>query len=247
MTQIGKLLAIFELILGVGIAVLSTAQYTNRPGWFDKASDTGTDKGNRPMPFEALAAEIDVLGKQATLASKGWGDELKDLEARESLRKGRNDKMFGKAGLLEKGRTAVGGDSDPAFRELKEDEATRLIDLATFGPPVTVLGPGDKPVPVGGAENLLGQFEKDAKLAEGLVVDIAKLRVEQKALGAQVVVMEQRLLKQNVIRENLYNEATHLAAFEVNAGEQRDTVTRRRQQLLERLVPFRGGPMGSGN
>jgi hypothetical protein len=187
-----------------------------------------------------MTDEIDALGKAALVASRSWGDGLKSVEAGEVERQRRQRQV---KSLLDKARTAKGGDTDPAFFELKEDEKTRLINLEDRSTPVAVLSTqGNLKVPLGGTETLLGQFEKDVELAGQIAKDFTELRKQQTGLQLEVVAMEERFLKQNVIREHLYNEASHLAAFEVNASEQRDTVLRRKRQLELRLVPFRAAP-----
>lgn len=240
MTLFGKILAVLELILGVGIAVASASLYANRPGWFNPPPEAGVDKGNQPMSFPALTAEIDALSKAATTASKNWGDDYKLLTAREDTRKERQGDI---ATLLRLAKTAK-GDDDPAFFDLKEDPATRLLDLKGRDAPVTMLSPlgGEKKVAVGGADTLLDRFEKDSKSAQDTAIESVKLRELQKQLGGEVVAMEQRYLKQLLIRDQLTEEAGYLAALEINAVEQRDTLNHRRKQLNERLAPFRGPP-----
>jgi hypothetical protein len=240
MTLFGKILAVLELILGVGIAVASASLYANRPGWFDPAPDAGVDKGNHPVSFPALSAEIDSLSKAAANASKNWGDDYKLLTSREEARKERQEDTRTLLNLAKNAR----GDDQPAFFDLKEDEATRLLDLKGRDNPVTMLSPlgGEKKVAIGGADTLLAQFERDSKAAQDTAAESVKLREVQKQLGVEVINMEQRYLKQLTIRDQLTEEAGYLAALEINAVEQRDTVNNRRKQLIDRLGPFRGQP-----
>ena len=258
MTFFGKLLTFLFLVGGIGAGVWSTSIYTQRPGWFEKAPDAGVDKGNAPISFELLKSEIDALGVAATASSKNWGDGLAELQAREKLRRDRLVKM---TGLIARAKTGGKGGVG-AFNELKEDEKTRLIDLDNLGPEVKVLaGLGSQTVPLQGADTLLDQFTKDAEAVHVLVTEIKMLRIgapaghpdfdkyknnNQRELALAVVALEQRLLYQNVIRDQLQNEALYLATFEVNVSEQRDTVQRRKRQLERRLVPFQGPPK-SGN
>ena len=51
--------------------------------------------------------------------------------------------------------------------------------------------------------------------------------------------VQNKIYKQWDIRDNLVVEASRLEAFEVNATEHMGTVTRRRDQLINRLAPFR--------
>lgn len=253
MTFIGKLLVFLNLIVGIGIAVWSTAVYTQRPAAYGDIPDS-VDKGNSPVIFKQMAAEIDAAGKSAAAASAGWGRQLKVLEAAELLRDDRRVKMFGqvnrdgtkaKQGLIDyaRGGNKAGG---AAFYNLKEDPATRLLNLSPTAADV-VKGPNNQPLRP--ADVLLAEYQRDAlaiygtpdgegTFTGGLTQDIAALRAEQKRLGADVVTVERQVLAQLVIREDQRNEAAYLAAFEVNVAEQRETVVRRRDQLLRRLSVF---------
>src|SRR5262245_19881355 len=90
MTAIGKLLAILNLVIGLGILTWSVGIYVERPGWFEKADAGGIDKGNNPVGFDQLKTEIDSLGRAAGVASAAWGTHLQALEEREKFRADRN-------------------------------------------------------------------------------------------------------------------------------------------------------------
>ena len=57
-------------------------------------------------------------------------------------------------------------------------------------------------------------------------------------LGTRIVIVQTQIHKQRDIRDQLVVEESHLAAFEVNATLNRDTYTRRRQQLFVRIQTF---------
>ena len=57
-------------------------------------------------------------------------------------------------------------------------------------------------------------------------------------LGTEIVKVQTQIHKQRDIRDQLVVEASHLASFEVNATLNRDTYTRRRQQLFDRIQMF---------
>lgn len=254
MTFIGKLLIFLNLIVGIGAAVYSTSVYANRPVWFT-AIDGGVDKGNSPINFPQLTADIDAQGKAANLASAAWGTQLKSVQAAEELRAKRHVIMFGTLpndtrptantkGLIGYARDgnlpdAKGG----GFLHLSEDPATRLLELspnlkdaATFKKNV-VHGPDDQPLK--GTETLLSQFTMDSAEAETQAFLSKSLRARQKVLGSQIIAVQTQVHKQREIRDNLVNEALHLADFEINATLNRETFKNRQKQLQDRLAPFR--------
>ena len=61
-------------------------------------------------------------------------------------------------------------------------------------------------------------------------------------LGGEILVEEDRLLRMSDIRTNVQAELFYLASFEVNVYETRETVLRRKQQLVRRLTELGGVP-----
>lgn len=241
MTTVGKLLVFVNLVLGVGAATWATAVYGQRPGWFDPPAEAA--KGTAPLTFKGLAADIDALGKAAASAGASWSAQYARLTKAEDVRAARLQKMYGGGGARGLVEVAHAGGypkaGQAAFFNLKEDPATRLLDLdpnvAEKG--VVVLGPDGQPLR--GADTLLERFNADAKAANDLAAQSAELRQEQAKLGLVVAADEVRLLKQRDIRENLRNEAAFLAGLEVNVAAELDTVATRRGQLVRALAPFR--------
>lgn len=241
MTTIGKLLAFLNLVVGVGLAMWSVNLYTNRPSWFEKASDV-VDKGNSPITFEQLKGEIDTLGKSAASLSGRWGGELTVLQQREATRKDRQVKQATRL------RIARNGDDTKKvapFTELNEDPVTKLIDLEKPG--AVVLGPPPPGETVGqplrGSDRLLDSVNRDIAETSRLAMTSQKLRLEERKLAGEILATEVRYLKQTDIRENLTNEFFFLSAFEVNVYEDRETVFKRKAQLQRRLASF--GPQGN--
>ncbi|MDB5309757.1 MAG: hypothetical protein JWO38_3959 [Gemmataceae bacterium] len=266
MTVIGKLLVFLNLVFGIGIAVWSTAAYSQRPSWFSPAPEGGVDKGHSPLAFAQLGAEIDNLGKVAVTAGGSWGAQYKALQTAEQIRADRHIKMFGTLPDGTRAKTATGADvkgligyakdghpqaeGNAGFFQLKEEPNGKLFDLGSYVQgtgeldPKTlgkvVLGPNNQQ-PLAGAGTLLERYNTDAAAVTDMAYKSADLRAQQKKLGAEVVLVDDQVIKQRVIRDNLINEASYLGAFEVNVVEQRETVVRRRTQLRDRLVPF-GAP-----
>lgn len=251
MTSIGKTLVFVVLVFGVGVAVLSAATYTQRPTWFKQPGEGGIDKGNTPLYFSELKKEIDALGNAAVAAGSAWGANKRQLEAAEALRAARAAQMFGvknpdgttrTKGLLDfarEGRQKAGMPEvdAPGFFNLKEDPATKLLDLNNTAE--TIQGP-DK-LPLRGADQLLARINADAKAGVELAEKSQKLRAQQKQLSADIALLDTRVAKQRTIRDHQLNEAAYLAAFEVNVNEQRKIATRRQAQLIDELKKF-GGP-----
>ena len=254
MTILGKILVFLNLIIAIGAGVLGTSMYTHRLPYFEDYKDTPIEKGNTPHTFKQLAADIDEQSKAAFLAGANWGTNLKALSAAESNRTTRYVQMFGKnldgnrptpttKGLIDHAQEGnYPGANGGGFLNLVEDPVSKLLNLkpdltdaATFKK-IVVHGPDDQPLK--GTDTLLDQFTKDSVEAEAQANLSKKLRAEQKALGERIVLVQNQIHKQRDIRDQLVVEATHLASFEVNATLNRDTFTRRRQQLIDRLAPF---------
>ncbi|HXD87406.1 MAG TPA: hypothetical protein VN641_13000 [Urbifossiella sp.] len=250
MTALGKTLIFLNLILGIGAAVYSTSVYANRPPWFEDP-ESNIDKGNKPLYFKQLAADIDAGGKAGGFASAAWGTQLKNLESKEKLRSDRYVRMFG---TLPDGTRAAGskglldyahegkmpGAGAGGFVNLSEDPTTRLLDLNPDLKDVkNVIVHGPDGLPLKGTDSLLEQFEKDSLLAEQQANLSKKLRAQVEALGLRIGTVQTQVHKQREIRDNLVNEAAYLENFRVNATLNRETFQARRNQLLERLAPFR--------
>jgi hypothetical protein len=230
MTAIGKALVFLTLVLGVGAAVFGTVVYTQRPGWFDDVPDGPVAKGHVVVSFKQLAKDADTQGKAAAATSAAWGKQLKELTAAEADQKTRAA-LYAK--LTTNARTGAVG-----FYELYEDPATGRLDLSKLEPPTPVRGPDGKSL--AGADTLLSQIAASTdRIANVLTPSIAKLRAEQKRLQVEVDDTADKLGRQRVIRENLQNESSYLAAAGVNVTEQRETARRRKDQLVRRLQLFR--------
>jgi hypothetical protein len=254
MTTLGKTLVFLNLIIGIGAGIVSTSMYTHRLPYFEDFKDIPIEKGNNPHTFKQLATDIEEQTKAAYLASGNWGTSLKALSAAENIRATRYLQMFGKMldgnrptpntkGLIDHAHEGnYPGANGGGFLNLVEDPTTKLLNLkpdltdaASFKRNV-VHGPDDQPLK--GTDTLLDQFTKDSAESETQAFLSKKLRAEQRALGTQIVIVQNQIHKQRDIRDQLVVEATHLASFEVNATLNRDTFTRRRQQLIDRLATF---------
>jgi hypothetical protein len=252
MTLIGKTLVFVVLVIAVGICVFATATYTQRRPWFMPTPEGGVDKGNYFVTFALLKTEIDALGNAATAASGAWGANLRELEAKEKLRADRQARMFGvrnadgsvkTKGLLDFARQGNPKPGEPAadapgFYRLKEDPATRLLDLTDL----SATDPGPDKVPLRGADQLLARINADAKAQVDLAAQSQKLRQRQKELSGEIAILDTQVAKQRVIRDHQLNEAAYLAAFEINLVEQRQIVGSRQRQLVEEMKRFGAGP-----
>ena len=239
MTMFGKTLIFLNLVLGIGAAVFATSLYTQRPAWFADTKEVA--KGQAPLSFAQLAADIDSAGKAASLANVNWSTNYKALGLAETNRETRYERMFGTR-LLDGSKGAKGlvdyakegNPKGPAFLNFNEDSTTRLLNLNPAEDAKSIVrGPDDQPLK--GVDTLLDQFVKDSIEAEVQALLSKKLRAQQKTLGDDIVIVQNQIYKQRDIRDNLVVEASRLDAFEVNASEHMQTVTRRRNQLIARL------------
>lgn len=242
MASIGKLLALLNLFVGLGVISWSVNVYVQRPMWFEKAVGP-VDKGNSPLTFEQLKGEIDALNRAALVTSGSWGTGRKLLEDREKVRADR------KAAYAERLRWARAGNpkdlTDPAnakspgkgFYEPVIDPGTGLHDLTLVGglpKGKAVVGTDGAPLP--GLDGLLGSVAGDVKQIGELTKQIGEQQATFDALSVQVLQTEDRAIRMNVIRDSVLAELFYLDTFEADAESNRATVLRRQKQLRGRLA-----------
>jgi hypothetical protein len=241
MTAIGKLLALLNLVAGLGILTWSVGVYVERPGWFADP-DAAVDKGSSPVTFKQLKIETDALTRGAGVASEAWGTHLKTLEEREKLRAGRRVAYAERLRWAHKGNPKDAADpTNPkspgkGFYEPVIDPATDLHDLTLVaGLPKgkAVLGTDGNPLP--GLDGLLDSLSGDVTEIQNLNAQIMEARKEFDKISANVVATEIRAIKMNEIRDSVQAELFFLSTFEVNVFETRATVIRRERQLRDRL------------
>jgi hypothetical protein len=230
MTTLGKILAFVSLIIAIAMVTWSVSVYAARPTWFDPKPDGGFTPGKDQENFAQLKEEIDNLGRVAMSAGAHWGTQRTILEAAE---KERGDRLKGYAERLQwarDGRDPKNPNSPGFFVPVTDSRG--LIDLAVVGDPF--IGPDNKPLR--GANKLGANINADIAEVVRLAQECNKLRDEFKNEGVKIQSVETRLLKMGVIRESVQAELFHLASFEVNVYETRETVVRRKRQLVGRLA-----------
>jgi hypothetical protein len=241
MTAIGKLLALLNLVAGIGLLTWSVGLYVQRPGWFADPSES-VDKGNKPVSFKQVKAEADSLFRSAAVASEAWGTQLKLLEQREKYRADRRRGYAERLLWAHKGNPNDKIDKDnpkspgKGFYEPVIEPGTKLYDLSTVaGLPKgkAVLGTDGSPLP--GLDGLLDSISDDTKASLALNDEILKQEAEFDRLDKLVIDTEIRAIKMGVIRDSVQAELFHLSTFEVNVFETRETVFRRERQLRARL------------
>jgi hypothetical protein len=250
MTMLGKFLAVLNLIVGMGMAITGTMVYTQKPYWFEAPPDGAVDRGNTPVTFKELTAEIDKLGKTAATASQSWGTAYKTLRDKEKIRKDRQAEYDRRLQVGWQGPVKAGSPQDArapgdAFFTDVIDDRTGLIDITQVlmdkkDKPIPVLGPDGKPLQ--GADTLMDLHHKeveltagDGKMKKGLLQEIKDSREEQLKLQVSIVQAESRVLKQFQIREEVQYEVLFLKDFRINVGSNQETVYARKKQLEERI------------
>lgn len=248
MTFIGKLLAVMNLLIGLGIVSWATSVYAHRPGWFDAPIEGGPDRGTDPKTFAQLKTEANTYLRAANLASGIWGTNLKALEILEDRRDRRQAEYAKRLEWTKTGNPAKNGAAffAPMYEKDAAGKPTSLLQLYTLddaGRYTQILGdPIDGPdkKPLKGSETLLTNFSDDVKTVQELAEKSVKHREEYAKLSAQILVDEERLLKMIVIRDSVQGELFYLSSFEVNVYETRETVLRRQKQLVLRLMELGG-------
>jgi hypothetical protein len=114
------------------------------------------------------------------------------------------------------------------------EAGTGLLDLSANGVGQPIIGPDNQPLR--GVNKLGTNRAADVREVNRLAKENAKLRDDFQAIGTQILGTETRLLKMGVIRDAVQAELFHLASFEVNVYETRETVLRRKRQLMDRLA-----------
>ena len=225
--------------------------YTQRPGWYDPIPEA-VAPGQSPLTFAQLKADIDNLGAAAKVVSANWGVQLTTLEELEKKRADRQKKYAERLIWCQTGNPNDNPTKDMfrggnGFYEPVYEKTTGLLDLTTLGAPIK--GSDDKPLK--GSDRLLDKFNADVEKVIGLDKQIAELRLGAfdkdgiltkkgyKQVSEEILVAEVRLLKMGEIRESVQAENFYLDTFEVNVFETRQTVFRRKKQLVDRLAELK--------
>jgi hypothetical protein len=228
MTTLGKILAFVNLVIAIAMLSWSVSTYSLRPGWFDAKPEGGYPTDREAENFALLKDEIDNLGRAAVAASTEWGAQRSRLEGLEKLRATRQK---GYAERLEWARNGNPAKDGAAFFEPVYD-SRGFLDLTVVGDPIL----GDDNQPLRGVNKLGTGVDADVREVDRLAKEVNKRRDEFKQIGTVILDTESRLLKMGVIRDSVQAELFHLASFEVNVYETRETVVRRKRQLAGRLT-----------
>ena len=86
MTALGKLLALLNLLAGLAAVSWAAGLFLDRPAWYDPVPEA-VDKGNSPVTFKGLQAEIETLEKKSQTEAARWDKERERLQA--ALRRAR--------------------------------------------------------------------------------------------------------------------------------------------------------------
>jgi|ERR1700722_11002478 hypothetical protein len=228
MTLIGKLLAFVNLIVGLGILSWSVSVYTQRPYWFGPIPDSVGPRQN-PESFAQMKAEIDALVETAKNANGNWGTQRKILEDLEKKRIERRNLYEERLNWARNGNPKDGGNG---FYEPVYEKDTGLLDLTTVGAPIK----GSDNLPLKGSEKLLVNFQNDVNDVVKFEQQIVTRRKDFEKISKEVTRTEERLRSMTDIRDSVQAEKFFLETFEVNVYETRETVFRRKKQLVGRLA-----------
>lgn len=231
MTLLGKILAFVNLLIAMAMVSLSVTLYATRPGWLAAKPDVAYPPGQEAQNIAVLKDEIDTLGRAAVAASTDWGAQRTRLVGLEKLRADRKKGYEQRLAWALDGRNPKDPNS-PGFFEPVFEASTGLLDLNTVGQPI--IGPDNQPLR--GVNKLGTNRAADVREVNRLAKENSQLREEFQAIGTRILGTETRLLKMGVIRDAVQAELFHLASFEVNVYETRETVLRRKQQLMNRLA-----------
>lgn len=226
MTLIGKLLAFLNLVAGLGILSWSVSTFVLRPFTLAPAPES-ISKGQQPENIKQMQAEQELLAATAGAASANWGTQRKILEELEVKREERLKQYAVRLGWHHKGNEKDNGN---AFYEPMYD-ADGLLDLANKGAPIK----GIDNLPLKGADTLMNNFLNDVAAVKKFEEDIVKRRKEFSQLLQTIKRTNERLRGITDIRETVQSELFFLSSFEVNVYETRETVLRRKKQLVGRL------------
>jgi len=238
MTFIGKLLALANLLVGLGLLTWSISVYVDRPSWFDPATEV-VEKGNTPLMFAQLKQEIETLNRAVNLASLAWGEQKATLEKAEARRADRLKKYAERLQWARKGNPAQGGAAffEPVYLKDAAGKDTGILDLDKLGKPIE----GPDKLPLKGADTLLDNFGADVRAVAELTEQSLAARKEYDRIGSLIEAEEVRLLKMMEIREAVQAELFYLAAVELGVYETREIVLARQRQLTQRLTEL-GSP-----
>jgi hypothetical protein len=233
MTQLGKLLAFLNLVVGLGIVTWSVSVFANRPLWNETAIPDVVEKGQSPESFAIFKQEIDTLGRAATAANQSWGADRKRLETAERRREGRLKGYETRLAWARGGNKDAGGAGffQPVYEKDAAGKDTSVLDLTKLGAPIV----GSDGQPLKGADTLLASFSKDVEIVKGLIDQIADVRGQIKTISGDIDLEETKSQKMTAIREAVQAELFYIAPFELNVYANRGTIMDRKRQLEQRI------------
>jgi hypothetical protein len=238
MTFIGKLLAIVNALLGIGLATWAVSIFANRLPWYDPAPPPETiHPGHKPANFAFLREELERHTRAAQTASLLWTQQRLRFEQLEQLRYTRLLGYEQWVGFAKKGNPRDGG---TGFYEPVYDTATGLLDLTPPTPTrrrQPILGPDN--LPLRGVDLLGEQFSRDVAELARLAQQIDERRKRLQELSVEILQTEDRLRRMTEIRDSVQAELFYLTDAQWDVYELLETVLRRQRQLSQRLAELR--------
>jgi hypothetical protein len=174
MTQFGKLLVVFNVVLSLVFLAWAAAVYTEHVDWVTPAGGGADQKGR----LEQLKEEITALDAERNRVFARWHAVNRSLAAAEADRQPRRDWYAEQLKVVETGTDTAGNKVEPPVRELPP-EVDGLVAYRSRAPrkPITYNGQPLQSLTYYG-EQLV---DRDQKVKEGQAL-VQKLIDEQKVL-----------------------------------------------------------------
>lgn len=238
MTFFGKLLAIVNVVLGIGLAIWSVSVYANRLPWYDPAPPPEMiHPGHKPANFAFLREELERHTRAVQAASQAWTQQRLRFEQLEQLRNNRLRSYDEWIGFAKNGNPRDGG---TGFYEPVYDPVTGLLDLIPPDPTrrrTPIIGPDNRPLR--GLDTLGEQFTRDIAELARLAQQIDERRKRFQELSVEILQTEDRLRRMTEIRDAVQAELFYLSDAQWEVFELRESVLRRQHQLSQRLAELR--------
>jgi hypothetical protein len=224
-TQLGKVLVLINLFVGVGLFAWALSLYANRVDYFDRKDADPPVEGR----FTALQAEIKKVTEAATAAQRAYAFKAEQARGFEAIRDVRLARLNDRLNQVRRGN-----DANIIFKQqvlLRDPNFPGLIDVNVEGPNVKGVRNND----LNGLGFLQTQMASAVREEQTLKQRIKEARDQLEKLSTRVEAVQAETFKQKDIRANLGQQKDYLADVQVNWDERLRVLERRKTQLQVRL------------